>query len=178
MALWIVLPIIGVGVAAKKLYNFLSEDDKPIVKSSHATRLGGQKGRRTRARKAKIHKLVKEHRENLRRQVDNLVKEKKPILGEIIIDDSDPHSWAVSFPDLDCAIHSLQHAELLFTSNCYKGNDLIGRAPYTIDLKQTDDIVKIVLAKANNEFGDMAGIGPDDQYRGEDDPFLVLLRTV
>ena len=168
---WFLLAPVAV-YGAKKLYDAITEPDRPSSSAPQPS-LGPAKAERTRVRTEAIMAWFRAHYERVGTGIGNVRLASG--LGPVKVEVKTPGIVEVDFKGYAQALEALNGAR-----QCLDGARFNNEPGMRVALKfpNATEWRDRLLRKADNDYGDMAGITPNHTYDREQDPFLAALRKV
>lgn len=166
MAWWFAAPLLILG--AKKIYDVVTEDDKPSYSSSST--LSSAKASRTKLRKKLIREVILKNRQYLMSEVFNQKES-----SNISLDGSSSATDILGEQDFNTALDNLSDTIRLITpSYVDKSENYDGKLSVFTDISRE---VNNVANKAEMEYGLMAGIDQYNKYDKLSDAFVINLQS-
>lgn len=164
MAWWFAAPLVIWG--AKKIYDAVTEDDEPSSSaySGSSSTITSAKSKRTRVRKKLVQNLILKNREKL--VADNLCG---LYVKNIKFDGSSRASLLLNLEKHKLELQKLNNSiKVLNPSFCIAAEE-----KYDLTLfSDIDDKTSEIVKKANEQYGEMAGINSSNRYDESLDSFL------
>ncbi|MFS1426978.1 hypothetical protein LMH73_007350 [Vibrio splendidus] len=171
MALWLAaIPALWL---AKKAYDVITEDDTPTASSSpsytSSEKLNTAKRQRTSERRREISSLVDKHRSKLAKNLARTLESD----GSVFTSNANSNSIVVAHKGIGDQIQLLTDARSSFTKEKIIRHDT---SSTIINLLTKEAVISKALKKADEDYGEFAGIDAHRVYSAERDPYLIQLK--
>lgn len=168
MAFWFVAPLVLWGV--KKMYDAVTDDDKPSYSSSSSSTLSIAKTVRTKLRKKLIRDAILKNRKLL---ISKAFSDK--VSEAVKLDGSSNIGTILDMSDHNIALDNLSNTiRLLNPTYSDRCKRIGGSLLVFTDLNwEVDNVAK----KIDDKYGSMAGIDQYNEYDNSKDPFVIKLQS-